>query len=150
MNRSSFVRVLTAFAGLVALACTAGAGAATARSVWDGVYSDAQAARGERLYAEHCVECHAEGMRGASGSPPLVGPPFMFNWDGETLGALYDQVRATMPPGQVGLLSDDEMIDALAAILKANAFPAAQSGAELRPDADALGAIAIARTAPSD
>ena len=38
------------------------------RSVWDGVYTEAQAKRGEALFAENCVTCHGPALEG-DGSP---------------------------------------------------------------------------------
>ena len=29
------------------------------QSVWDGTFTDAQAKRGDLLYAKHCAHCHA-------------------------------------------------------------------------------------------
>jgi mono/diheme cytochrome c family protein len=34
------------------------------RSVWDGVYTEAQAKRGEALFGENCVTCHGPAGRG--------------------------------------------------------------------------------------
>src|SRR5687767_4012918 len=35
-------------------------------SVWRGVYSPAQATRGEAVYAAHCSDCHSAGLNGNS------------------------------------------------------------------------------------
>lgn len=131
-------------AATCALAFASGALAedtSAARSVWDGIYTDAQAERGAALYAEHCVACHQENFGGAPGTPPLIGPAFTYLWDGETVGALYEIVRTTMPSGQAGLLSDQEYLDVLTTVLQANGFPAAESGDELPPDPAVLDAI---------
>src|SRR5439155_3067150 len=53
--------------------------AGQARTVRDGVYSNAQAARGQALFKERCVICHAETLKGGLG-PPLVGDEFLGVW----------------------------------------------------------------------
>ena len=44
--------------------------AAQLRSVAEGVYSAAQAARGQQIYQAQCADCHGNALEGASG-PPL-------------------------------------------------------------------------------
>jgi len=36
--------------------------AQTSRSVWDGVYTEAQAKRGEAIYEQNCVSCHGPAL----------------------------------------------------------------------------------------
>jgi mono/diheme cytochrome c family protein len=109
----------------------------------DGVYTAAQAARGLVVYKAHCVTCHAEGMTGGQGAPPLTGKVFMVGWQDETVGALYDYLRTMMPTGQAGSLKPQEYADALAAILQANGFPPSTDGQELPPDSAKLAGAAI-------
>ena len=45
----------------------------TIRTVWDGAYTDAQAARGEARYLANCSRCHGEGPRRGVTSLPLAG-----------------------------------------------------------------------------
>ncbi len=113
-------------------------------STLDGIYSAAQAERGQAVYTDHCEMCHAKTFLGTPGAPPLVGPAFLFDWDGMTMAALFDYLRTMMPPGEVGSLSDQDYIDALATILQANEFPA-KDGVELPPDPEALMALAFQR-----
>ena len=72
-------------AGVAVLAMTSGAaGGAQARtSIWDGVYSDAQATRGHTLYMQNCARCHGVNLSGTYEIPPLVGR-FMPYWSGST------------------------------------------------------------------
>jgi len=42
------------------------------RSVWDGVYTAGQAARGDALWADKCSKCHGPDMTGGD-APSLVG-----------------------------------------------------------------------------
>jgi mono/diheme cytochrome c family protein len=108
-----------------------------------GLYSAAQAERGQAVYDRHCVACHAAGMTGGgAGSPPLVGQIFMIGWRGESVGALLDYLRTTMPTGMAGSLTDQEYADVLALMLQANGVPA-DAGVELGTDPEALMDVAI-------
>ena len=105
------------------------AGAPAERTVWDQVYTEAQAARGARIFTQHCALCHAENMQGGfGGAAALVGPEFQFLWNDKSVGALFTILRAKMPPGQAGSLSDQEYADLVAVILQRNGFPAGEDG----------------------
>jgi len=107
--------------GMAPVATTAVAG----RTVWDQVYTDAQAGRGSRLFSEHCALCHSEKMTGGlGGAAALIGPEFQYLWVDKSVGELFVILRAKMPPGEAGSLSDQEYADILAAILRGNGFPA--------------------------
>ena len=94
------------------------------RTVWDGVYNDSQAKRGEATYVEACSNCHARTLEGADMTPALTGGAFMANWDGLTLGDLFDRIRISMPADRPGSLSRQEDADVVAFILRFNQFPA--------------------------
>jgi len=47
-----------------------------ARSVSDGVYSPAQATRGQEIYKAQCAECHGNALEGTVGSA-LAGDSFL-------------------------------------------------------------------------
>jgi mono/diheme cytochrome c family protein len=54
-------------AGKIVLALTLIAAAVLAqasRSVWDCVYTDAQAKRGQALFEQNCVSCHGPALEG--------------------------------------------------------------------------------------
>jgi cytochrome c553 len=108
---------------LVLLACAAPAGAAAQRTVWDGVYTEAQAERGRAAYTTECSGCHAPDLRGDNTSPSLVGMSFAFLWGGATLGALFERVEEIMPPERPGSLSNQTYRDILAFVLSANGYP---------------------------
>src|SRR5262249_38322029 len=55
--------------------------AQSARTVWDGVYSDTQARRGEAVYTERCASCHAPDLSGIDQAAPLVGADFLTEWN---------------------------------------------------------------------
>src|SRR5205823_5691418 len=83
----------------------AAASAQSAKSVWDGVYTDAQATRGGALFDRECAGCHGPEGAGGSMAPALVGATFSSNYDGQMLGDLFDRNRTTMPVGKEGALS---------------------------------------------
>jgi quinoprotein glucose dehydrogenase len=97
------------------------------RSVWDGVYSEGQATRGAALYDRECASCHGAPAIGGSMAGALAGPAFSANWDGQTVGDLFDRNRTTMPVGREGKLSASENADITAFLLQANGFPAGGS-----------------------
>jgi mono/diheme cytochrome c family protein len=111
------------------------------RSVWDGVYTQEQADRGRPLYNEHCSSCHADTLMGGEMSPPLVGGEFLSNWNGLTLGELFERIRTTMPQNKPGKLSREVNADITAYILSVNKFPAGKK--ELAHSAEFLREIRI-------
>ena len=100
--------------------------AAAARSVWDGVYTKGQAARGQTAYQEVCLQCHGENLGGGEGGPPLAGKEFLEKWNGKTAGNLFTLIRKTMPSDDPGNLSTRQYSDLVAYILSMNEFPAGQ------------------------
>ena len=94
------------------------------RSVWDGVYTEEQAKRGEALYQKECKDCHGVALAGGEASPPLTGGAFLSNWNGLTLGDLFERIRKTMPQNTPGKLNRQQNADVLALVLSANKFPA--------------------------
>lgn len=115
---------------------------ATLVSVWDGVYTEEQAQRGEPLYKDHCLDCHGEELEGDAEAPPLSGGTFLTNWDGLTLGNLYLRIRRDMPLNKdAGKLSPAVNADLLAYILSVNHFPSGH--VELPHAAEVLSQIRI-------
>ena len=94
------------------------------KSIWDGVYTEAQAARGKALYAQECASCHGGELTGGEMAPPLAGGEFMAGWDGLTIGDLFERVRISMPQNAPGSLSGQQNADILAFMFSANKFPA--------------------------
>lgn len=101
--------------------------AAESRSVWDGVYTEEQAKRGETLYNKECASCHGDTLIGAGGASPLTGGTFLSNWNGLTVGDLFERIRKTMPQGSLGKLTKQQDADVLAYILSFNKFPAGKT-----------------------
>ena len=116
------------------------------RSVWDGVYTKEQAKRGEALYLQECSSCHGAELTGNDEATPLAGPAFLANWDGLTVGDLFERVRRSMPPNKPGQLSRQQIVDVLSHVLSANSFPAGKT--ELEPKPEMLKQIRIEATKP--
>ena len=120
--------------------------AETTRSIWDGVYTEEQAKRGEEIYKKECASCHADTLVGGGGAAPLTGGSFLSNWNGLTLGDLYDRIRKTMPQGSPGKLNKQQDADVLAFLLNFNKFPAGK--AELQKQVEFLREIRFEASKP--
>ena len=101
----------------------AGAGAAQARTIWDGAYTDAQADRGHTAYMQNCSRCHGESLMGMFEIPPLVGRTIPY-YSGSNLSVFLDYISTAMPLGRPGNLSPATNADIVAYILKINEAPA--------------------------
>jgi len=93
----------------------------TSRTVWDGVYTEAQAARGMMAFGQSCAGCHALAPEGKA---PLVGDAFWKSFAQKSVGELLEFVSTYMPNGKPGSLSEPTYRDIVALILKSNGFPA--------------------------
>jgi len=111
------------------------------KTTWDGVYSDAQAKRGEELYAKSCASCHGADLSGLDTAPTLAGPDFAAGWDKMTLGDLVERVQTSMPADAPRSLKRQEYVDIVSFLLSKNGFPAGQD--ELSVQSDALKGIAF-------
>ena len=100
-----------------------GAQAQPRQSVWDGVYTEEQASRGQTLYQQSCARCHGANLAGTFEIPPLVGR-FIPYFAGTTLDVLFDYVSAAMPLDRPGSLGPTANAAIIAFLLKANGFPA--------------------------
>jgi len=118
------------------------------RSVWDGVYSEAQAARGDPLFDRECAGCHGPDGEGGGMAPALSGAAFNANYDGQSVGDLFERNRTTMPVGKEGQLSGQQNADITAFMLQVNKFPAGSS--ELAGQAMTLKMIKYLAQKPAD
>jgi mono/diheme cytochrome c family protein len=110
------------------------------KTVLDGVYTDAQAARGKNQFDTHCVVCHKEDLTGDVG-PALVGAAFNKKWNLQTVNQLFTEIKTRMPDNEPGSLKDETYLDIVTYILQANKFPAGEE--ELPVNAELLGNILI-------
>ena len=132
--------------GLAGMATSAHPPQETSRSVWDGVYTAEQAKRGEALYKKECGACHGDMLSGGEMAPPLAGGAFLSNWNGLTVGDLFERIRKTMPTQKPGKLSRTVYLDVMAHMLSANDFPAGDK--ELPEDTERMKQILIEMTKP--
>jgi len=116
------MRIRVAVAALIGLA--ASGVSQGQRSVWDGVFTEEQAKRGQARYKEACASCHGEMLEGGESAPPLAGGDFMANWNTLSVGDLFDRTRTTMPQNKPGSLNREANAEIMAFILGANQFPA--------------------------
>lgn len=98
-----------------------------------GIFTNAQASRGEQTYMNICVSCHPKGT--------YTAPAFREKWNGYALSELYGLVSMSMPKMEPGTLEPEEYAQVIAYILKINGAPAGK--AELPPDVKALRRIRI-------
>ena len=115
-------------------------------SVWDGVYTEDQATRGEPVYQQQCGSCHGKDLSGNGQTPPLSGSDFMMNWNGLSVGDLFDRIRTSMPADHPGALTPEQYTDSLAFILKDNKFPAGKK--DLPSDSESLKQIRLETAKP--
>jgi len=122
--------------------------AQTTRSVWDGVYTSEQAERGAALYANNCASCHGSALGGGESAPPLTGGEFSSNWNGLTLGDLFERIRTSMPADRPGRLTREQDTDVLAYMLSVSEFPAGK--VELGRQTEVLKQIQYDSTKPDE
>jgi cytochrome c len=130
MSLRARLLIIPAAAGLVfSIAASAGGvnAAQGGHSVWDGVYTTAQAERGGAFYAKECASCHGEGLMGQDQAPGLIGPEFLATWNGQTVGDLFEQTRKSMPLEAPNSFARQEYLDVVAFMLRANGFPAGKT-----------------------
>src|SRR6516225_2309457 len=78
----------------------------------EGVFTAAQAERGQEAYAARCSSCHSKDLAGQAG-PPLKGELFMDNWREDRVKPLFTYMRTRMPQRAAGSLSEQTYLDIL-------------------------------------
>jgi mono/diheme cytochrome c family protein len=97
---------------------------ASAHSIWRGVFTAAQAQRGNDANQGSCSGCHGSDLRATNGEAvDLTGPALRASWNGKTLQDRFEKIRDTMPLGRENTLGDKTYFDILAFILQFNGFP---------------------------
>lgn len=124
---------------MAVLAVGLGAGRASAQSasaektIWDGVYTAAQAERGQAVASQMCSGCHS--------AEEWTGPGFISAWAGGPISSLHARIQSTMPADNPGLLTAEQYSEIIAFMLKLNDAPVGET--ELPSSAEGLGAIAV-------
>lgn len=98
-----------------------------------GVYTAAQASKGEQVYMTSCVSCHPTGT--------YATPSFREKWNGAPLARLFDLVTGTMPKTEPGSLDTQDYIQVMSYILKINGAPPGKT--PLPADTDGLKKIRL-------
>ncbi len=122
--------------------------AQTSKSVWDGVYTEDQAKRGAAVYKQWCASCHGPELEGGEMAPGLTGGGFTSNWNGLTVGDIFERTRTTMPQDSPGALSREQVADVTAFVLSMNKFPAGQT--ELATQTEVLKQIKFEANKPGE
>ena len=116
-------------------------------SVWDAVFTEAQATVGQAVYRGACGICHGRRLNGAPedpdmrSTPPLARARFLRVWEGRSLATLFEYTRATMPEDNPSSLTDQEYVDVIAYMLTVGGMPAGDG--ELQPDPQSLARVVI-------
>jgi S-disulfanyl-L-cysteine oxidoreductase SoxD len=122
-----------ALAVLMLLAALAAEAQDAGPSIWSGVFTAAQAKRGNDAYQASCSGCHGSDLHATDPEAvDLIGPAIRAKWNGKRLQERFETIRDTMPPGNAHTLGDKAYMDILAFILQSNQFPAGNQ--ELVPD----------------
>ncbi|MEO7156604.1 MAG: cytochrome c [Vicinamibacterales bacterium] len=119
---------------VIAAGALAGAAAVSAQaqqSVKAGVYTAAQADRGQNVYRSKCASCHAPNR--------FTDDLFYTSFAGKPLWEMFDVISDSMPEDNPGSLKKEDYADVIAYLLKLNNFPAGAT--ELPIDKAALSAI---------
>jgi quinoprotein glucose dehydrogenase len=148
MSRRQWVRALgCAPIGWIVIVTLTSASAASQppeKTIWDGVYSQAQAERGRALYKQHCGHCHRDDLTGGgseAGAPPLRGPIFFYRWLHLPLSEMFLTIGTTMPQNKPDSLTPQTVIDVVSFLMMENEMPAGKT--ELPPDLEALKQIQV-------
>lgn len=119
---------------------------APAGSIWDGIYTEEQAKRGDPLYSQKCAACHGPDLTGGELAPALTGAEFNSNWSGVSVGDLFERIRISMPQDNPGTLSRQQIADILAFVLSKGGFPSGKT--ELPREGEVLKQIRFEATKP--
>jgi mono/diheme cytochrome c family protein len=138
---------LIVFTGAAASVPTNAQGAR--KTIWEGVYTRNQAARGELAYRQTCGYCHGLDLGGSEVAgelaPELEGAFFLLRWDGP-LSQLFIKIDDDMPKDAPGTVTSEAASDIVGYLLSKNDAPAGES--ELPPDREKLKEILVTKKPP--
>ena len=97
----------------------------------EALYTTDQARRGETAYDRVCLECHTK--------TEFRERPFLFAWEGTSVGQVYRYIAENMPDDGPGSLPESSYLDAMAYILEMNGYPAGDS--ELTADMSRMDSV---------
>lgn len=102
-------------------------------------YFPSQAERGAQIYQNSCALCH--------GPETLIGAGFVAAWNNRRVYDLYALVRGTMPLDNPAGMKDEEYLDVIAYLLRANKHTSAAPDS-LRADTVSLRKTRISVSVP--
>lgn len=102
------------------------------------LYTEEQATDGATVWTNTCSGCHE--------AKDVTSADFRTKWVGQSLFALYEQIRTTMPDDGPGTLTAEQYLHSVAYILKLNGLPAGET--KLVADSASLSALTFAIPAP--
>src|SRR5687768_16974158 len=111
------------------------------KSIWDGVFTEEQATRGEEAYKTSCSKCHGSDLMGDGFTPSHAGADFQANWNDLSVGNLFERIRISMPPSGPSSVSPEQKADIVAHLMNMNKYPAGTT--ELAPKTEVLKTIKI-------
>jgi quinoprotein glucose dehydrogenase len=103
-------------------------------SVASGVYTEAQAQRGAKLYTEQCGVCHGPDLKGNDVIPTLTGADFIASWKDKTAGDLFDKIKTTMPAVSPGSLTPEQSADLVAYLFSVAKYPTGSEELSSKPE----------------
>lgn len=129
----------TAAAFMAAAGASAqGDSTAKAGSTLAGVYSAAQATRGEAVFRKSCLECHVP--------TDYSGEAFQSKFVGGTAFDMFEQIRSSMPQNDPGSLTKEQYTDLVAYLFRLNDLPT--RAADMPAVPDSLKAIKVEAKPP--
>ena len=96
-------------------------------------YTTAQAAEGRTLFERDCTICHGENLNDGPLGAPLKGDTFMRKFGGQSVQALFDVTRNTMPMSNPGSLTPTDVAALVAYILEQNDIVAGKTALPIEP-----------------
>jgi mono/diheme cytochrome c family protein len=105
------------------------------RSVAEGVFTAAQAARGEQVYTQHCTGCHAVGN--------YAGQALLTKWGSGRLSDIYRDIATSMPPANPGGLSAGDYAAIVAYFLRETGYTMSAADEALPGDSFQLNRFVI-------
>ena len=114
---------------------------AAGRTVWDGVFTETQATRGEASYGRSCATCHKDDLLGSGTAPALAGEEFFRRWNESTVDDIVQTMKGSMPQEAPGSLEAQNYVDIVTYLLKASGSPTGST--ELKADRDRLKQVRI-------
>lgn len=107
--------------------------AVAAAAPGNGLFTAAQAVRGQQAFNQSCAVCHPLAAQ--------TGPAFKARWSAGTLAELYGLISETMPQNAAGSLPKADYAAIIAYLLRETGYPA--GNAELPSDLPALARLKL-------